>query len=205
MDTVSDLLSTDYGWMICAPPIEKTDPRVIKARLFNKGMKENASVFCHTQGWGIIAEAIIGRGDRAYEYYRKFMPAAYNTLADVRQIEPYVYCQFTNSKYSPRYGASRLPWLSGSASWAYYTAAQYILGIQPDYTGLRIDPCVPSDWKEISISRKFRGNNFQIVIRNPNGVQKGVRQITVNGKEIQGNLIPSKIMRNDNSVVVEMG
>jgi cellobiose phosphorylase len=205
MDTVSDLLSTDYGWMICAPPIEKTDPRVIKARLFNKGMKENASVFCHTQGWGIIAEAILGRGNRAYEYYRKFMPAAYNTLADVRQIEPYVYCQFTNSKYSPRYGASRLPWLSGSASWAYYTAAQYILGIQPDYTGLRIDPCIPSDWKEISISRKFRGKNFQIVIRNPNCVQKGVRQITVNGKEIQGNLIPFKIMQDDNTVVVEMG
>ncbi len=79
MDKVSELLSTDYGWMICAPPIEKTDPRVIKARLFNKGMKENASVFCHTQGWGIIAEALLGRGDRAYEFYRKFMPAAYNT------------------------------------------------------------------------------------------------------------------------------
>jgi len=204
MDVVNKRLSTEYGLMICDPPVEKTDPKVIKAVLFNKGMKENGSIFCHTQGWAIIAEAMLGRGNQAYEYYRKFMPSAYNTKAEVRQIEPYVYCQFTNSKYSPRYGASRLPWLSGSASWAYYTATQYILGIQPDYRGLKIDPCMPSDWKEVKVSRKFRKKDFTIVIRNKDGAQKGVKKITVNGEEIEGNIIPFETMKEKNEIVVVM-
>jgi cellobiose phosphorylase len=204
MDVVNKHLLTDYGLMICAPPVEKTDPRVIKARLFNKGMKENASVFCHTQGWAVIAETLLGRGKRAYDLYRKFMPAAYNTKAEIRQIEPYVYNQFTNSKYNPRYGASRLPWLSGSASWAYYTITQYILGIQPDYSGLRIDPCIPSRWKKIRITRIFRKKNFTIEIRNQSGAQKGVKKIVVNGTEIDGNIIPLDIMLENNDVIVLM-
>jgi N,N'-diacetylchitobiose phosphorylase len=205
MDVVRNRLSTDYGLMICDPPVEKTDPKVIKARLFNKGMKENASVFCHTQGWAIIAETILGRGDRAYEYYRKFMPAAYNTKAELRGIEPYVYCQFANSKYSPRHGASRLPWLTGSASWAYYTVTQYILGIQPHYFGLRIDPCIPSHWKELKITRRFRKKNFDIAIKNEGSVQKGVKRIILNGKKIDGNLIPLNLMEENNEVLVVMG
>jgi N,N'-diacetylchitobiose phosphorylase len=205
MNVVNRRLSTEYGLMICDPPVEKTDPKVIKARLFNKGMKENASVFCHTQGWAIIAEAMLGRGNAAYDYYRKFMPAAWNKRAEIREIEPYVYCQFTNSKYSPRHGASRLPWLSGSASWAYYTATQYILGIQPEYPGLRVDPCIPAEWKELKISRRFRNKNLRILIRNENGVQKGVKKILMNGKEIMGNLIPVEQMEEDNEVLVFMG
>ena len=205
MNVVNRRLSTEYGLMICDPPVEKTDPKVIKARLFNKGMKENASVFCHTQGWAIIAEAILGRGSAAYHYYRRFMPAAYNRKAEIREIEPYVYCQFTNSKYSPRHGASRLPWLSGSASWAYYTATQYILGIQPEYTGLRIDPCIPAEWKKLTITRRFRNKNLNITIRNENGVEKGVRKIEINGREIAGNLIPVEQMEEQNEVLVLMG
>jgi N,N'-diacetylchitobiose phosphorylase len=204
LDVVNKRLATDYGLMICDPPVEKTDPQVIKARLFNKGMKENGSIFQHTQSWVVIAETLIGRGNRAYEYFRKFMPSAYNTKAEIRQTEPYVYAQFTCSRYSPRYGASRLPWLSGTASWAYYTAAQYILGVQPDYNGLKIDPCIPSDWKEIKISRRFRKNNFNILIRNENSAQKGVKKITINGCEIKGNLIPVDQMKANNDVVVVM-
>lgn len=204
LDVVHRRLSTDYGLMICDPPVEKTDPKVIKARLFNKGMKENGSIFQHTQGWVVAAEALIGRGNKAYEYYRKFMPSAYNTKAELRQTEPYVYAQFTHSKYSPRYGASRLPWLSGTASWAYYVAAQYILGIQPDYNGLRIDPCIPSNWKEIKITRRFRDKQFNIVIKNKNGAQKGVKSMSINGKDILGNLIPLEMMNEKNDVVVVM-
>jgi cellobiose phosphorylase len=201
MNVVNRRLSTDYGLMICDPPVEKTDPKVIKARLFNKGMKENASVFCHTQGWAIIAEAMLGRGSRAYDYYRRFMPAACNRKAEIREIEPYVYCQFTNSKYSPRHGASRLPWLSGSASWA----TQYILGIQPEYTGLRIDPCIPGEWKKLTITRRFRNKYLNITIRNESGVEKGVRKIEINGREIAGNLIPVGQMEEQNEVLVIMG
>ena len=132
------------------------------------------------------------------------MPSAYNTKAELREIEPYVYSQFTHSKYSPRYGASRLPWLTGTASWAYYTATQYILGIQPDYEGLRIDPCIPSDWKEIKITRKFRNKIFNITIKNKNGAQKGVKKITLNNKRIGGNLIRVELMKDSNNVVVIM-
>ncbi|MGA3243508.1 MAG: glycosyl hydrolase family 65 protein [Bacteroidota bacterium] len=204
MDVVRDRLSTDYGLMICDPPVEKTDPKVIKARLFNKGMKENGSVFCHTQGWAVIAEAMLGRGDLAYEYYRKFMPSAYNSNAEVREIEPYVYCQFTNSRYSPRYGASRLPWLSGSASWAYYTATQYILGIQPEYGGLRIDPCLPSDWKEVKITRRFRGKNLAITIKKEAGIQKGTKMVVLNGEALEGNFIPFDRLQQNCEIVAIM-
>jgi cellobiose phosphorylase len=205
MDVVRERLLTDYGLMINEPPVEKTDPNVIKSRLFNKGMKENASVFNHTQSWVVIAETILGRGNNAYDYYRRFLPSAYNTKAELRQIEPYVYSQFTNSKFSPRYGASRLPWLTGTASWAYYTATHYILGIQPDYGGLRIDPCIPSTWKEIKVRRIFRNKNLNITIKNGNGAQKGVKSISVNNKKIEGNLIPLDEMKQNNEVFVIMG
>ncbi|UCE05001.1 MAG: N,N'-diacetylchitobiose phosphorylase, partial [bacterium] len=202
---VRERLATEYGVIIVDPPYEKTDHRVVKAPLFNKGMKENASIFSHTQGWAIIAETILGNGDQAYKYYRASMPAAYNTKAEIRQIEPYVNCQFTHSKHSPRFGASRLPWLSGAAAWSYYAATQYILGIQPDYYGLRIDPCIPSSWKEFSVTRKFRKKIFHIKVHNKSGVQKGIKKIITNEEVIAGNLIPLDKMKDENEVCVEMG
>lgn len=205
LKAVREHLATDYGVMVVSPPYEKTDHRVVKASLFNKGMKENASIFCHTQGWIVAAETMLGNGDQAYKYYRSFMPAAFNTKAEIRQIEPYVYCQYTHSKYSPRYGASRLPWLSGSATWAYYTATQYILGIQTDYEGLRIDPCIPSDWKGFSVKREFRGKKLDITIQNDTGVQKGVEKVILNGEELEGSFIPFSYMKGENTVLVEMG
>ncbi len=205
MKAVRDRLATEYGIVIVDPPYAKTDHRVVKASLFNKGMKENGSIFSHTQGWAIIAETLLGNGDQAFTYYRAFMPASYNTRGEIRQIEPYVYCQFTHSKYSPRFGASRLPWLSGSAAWSYYTATQYILGIQPDYFGLRIDPCIPSSWKEFSVTRRFRKKIFNIQVRNKSGIQKGVKKIIFNGEAIEGNLLPLDKMKEKNEVQVEMG
>jgi cellobiose phosphorylase len=205
MDSVRDHLATEYGIMICDPPYRKTDHRIIKASLFNEGMKENASIFSHTQGWAVIAETMLGGGNQAYKYYRAYMPAAYNTKAEIRQIEPYVNCQFTHSKYSPRFGASRLPWLTGAAAWSYYAATQYILGIQPDYDGLRIDPCIPADWKSVKLTRRFRNRQIAVEIKNDAAVQKGVKQITVNGKQITGNLIPIEILKDTNQVQVIMG
>jgi len=144
MSAVYEKLATEYGVMVCAPPFEETDFRVVRATMMNPGMKENGGIFVHTQGWIVMAETMLGHGNRAYSYFRSSMPSAYNSRADIREIEPYVYCQSTHSKYSSRYGVSRIPWLSGSAAWAYYAATQYILGIQPDYHGIRIDPCIPS-------------------------------------------------------------
>jgi cellobiose phosphorylase len=189
MDAVHEKLATKYGVMLCGPPFVKTDFNVVKAVLFNSGMKENCSIFNHTQGWAVIAEAMLGRGDQAFEYYKAYLPAAYNDRAENRQIEPYVYCQSTDSKYSPHFGASRLPWLSGAATWAYYAATQYILGIRPDYDGLVIDPCIPAKWDGFSVMRKFRDASYLIEVKNPDHVCKGVRQITVDGTVIDGDRV----------------
>lgn len=203
--SVREKLATEYGVEVCAPPYEKTDHKIVKAPLFNPGMKENASIFSHTQGWAVIAETLLGNGNQAYEYYRSYMPSAYNTKAEIRQIEPYVYCQFTHSRYSPRFGASRLPWLSGAATWSYYTATQYILGIQPEYNGIRIDPCIPSDWKQFEVTRRFRKKNIRIKINNPLGVEKGVKEIKLNGKNLESNIIPMESLTADNELIVTMG
>ncbi len=205
MNAVKNNLATEYGVEVCSPPYENTDHKVIKAPLFNQGMKENASIFSHTQGWAVIAETMLGNGKQAYEYYRAYMPAAYNTKSEVRQIEPYVYCQFTHSRYSPRFGASRLPWLSGAATWSYYSATQYIIGIRPDYNGLIIDPCIPAEWKKFSITRRFRGNVLNIDIENTNGVEKGVKEISINGETITSKLIPVELIKMTNDVKVIMG
>ncbi len=204
MKVVKDRLDTDYGIMLCDPPVKKVDPDVIKARLYNPGMKENGAVFCHTQGWAVIAETIRGNGNQAYKYLRGFLPARYNSIAEIRESEPYVYCQSTHSKYSPRFGASRLPWLTGAASWAYYSAANYVMGIQPDYYGLRINPCIPEDWEEFKVTRRFRNKVVRIKFENKNKVQKGVKKIIINGEEINDTLIPIDKIKDENDVLVIM-
>jgi cellobiose phosphorylase len=205
MKAVKENLASECGIAICAPPYVKTNHKIVKAPLFNEGMKENASIFSHTQGWAIIAETMLGNGEQAFNYLRAFMPAAYNTKAEIRQIEPYVNCQFTHSKYSPRFGAARLPWLTGAATWSYYAATQYIMGVQPEYNGLTIDPCVPASWKSFKMTRRFRGNHFSIEVINENGVQKGVSKLIVNGEELAGNFIPEGWMKAQNDVTVIMG
>lgn len=197
-------LASEFGIVVCAPPYEKADHRIVKAPLFNKGMKENASIFSHTQGWAIIAETMLGNGNQAYQYYRAVMPAAYNTKAEVRQIEPYVNCQFTHSKYSPRFGASRLPWLTGAATWSYFSATQYILGIQPEYSGITIDPCIPSEWEGFKVERIFRGKTLLIEVENPNGSQKGVKSIEVNGVSQDSSFISIDKLEETNTIKVIM-
>ena len=138
MDAMDKHLNTEYGVMLCAPPYVHADPQVALAVLFNPGMKENAGIFNHTQGWGVMAQAMLGRGDKAWEYMRNVLPGFYNDRAEVRQVEPYAVCQSTHARYSPRFGAGRLSWLSGAATWNYFAATQNILGVRPDYDGLRI-------------------------------------------------------------------
>jgi cellobiose phosphorylase len=173
--------------------------------VFNPGVKENAGIFNHTQGWGVMAECLLGHGDQAYQYYRACMPAAYNTRAEVRQSEPYVQAQTTYSTYSPRPGNSRTSWLTGAAAWSYYSATQYILGIRPEINGLRIDPCIPSAWSGFSAVRRFRGKTLRITIYNPEHVCKGVIKMTVDGDEIPGNLIPSDLPGVEHQVAVWLG
>ncbi len=205
MKSVKEQLATEFGLEICAPPYVQTDFHVMRAALFNPGMKENGSIFTHIQGWAVMAEALLGHGNQAYEYFKAYLPSAYNSRAEIRQIEPYVYCQSTHGRQSPRFGASRIPWLSGSATWSYYAATQYLLGIQPQYAGLRIDPCIPSDWHGFKATRFIRNKRIDIVVMNPNGVQKGVKRLLLNGEMLEGCLIPESEMKTVNQVIVEMG
>jgi cellobiose phosphorylase len=204
MNTVKEKLATPYGVMLCAPPFKETSVEIMSSVVFNEGIKENAGIFNHTQGWAVMAECMLGNGDRSYEYYRSFMPAAYNEKAEIRQIEPYVQGQTTYSTFSPRAGNTRTSWLTGAAPWAYYSATQYILGIRPEFNGLRIDPCIPSSWKGFKVERKFRNKLLKISVINDNNVQKGVSKIVINDETISGDFIPVNKMKDINTVTVIM-
>jgi N,N'-diacetylchitobiose phosphorylase len=205
MQTVQERLATPYGLMLSAPPFVKTPIDVMRAVVFNPGIKENAGIFNHTQGWGVMAECILGNGDLAYEYYRASMPAAYNDRAELRQAEPYVQCQTTYSIYSPRPGNGRTSWLTGAAAWAYFSATHYILGLRPEPEGLRIDPCIPAAWVGFKARRRFRGHVIQIDVQNPGHVCRGVKSLTLNGETLPGNLVPADRLSEQNVVEVVLG
>jgi len=205
MKQLGEWLFTDYGIRVCAPPYTSSDYNIVRAMLMNPGQKENGGIFIHTQGWAVMAEAMLGHGNRAYEYLRAYMPAAYNGKAEIREIEPYVVCQSTHGPESPRYGASRLPWLSGSATWTYYAISHYILGIKPEYEGISIDPCIPSSWKGYTATRIFRGKTLKIKVSNPDGVERGVQSLKVNGQVLAGTCIPAELLSAETEIEVVMG
>jgi N,N'-diacetylchitobiose phosphorylase len=198
-------LATEYGIALCAPPYTQGDYNIVRAQLMNPGTKENGGIFIHTQGWAVMAEAMMGNGNNAYKYLQSYLPGYYNDKAEIREIEPYVVCQSTHSKFSRNYGKSRIPWLSGSATWTYLAMTQYILGIRPEYNGLSIDPCIPESWGEFSVQRVFRGRNLSIKVYNPKGLQKGVNQIEINEEKIEGNYIAFDKLRVNNDIIVYLG
>ncbi len=205
METVHTRLATPYGLMLCAPPFRKTSVEVMRAVVFNPGVKENAGIFNHTQGWGIMAECLLGHGNRAYEYLRAAMPAAYNDRAEIRQSEPYVQAQTTYSRYSPREGNARTAWLTGAAAWFYFSAVQSVLGLRPEPDGLRIDPCIPAAWDGFSARRVFRGKTLEIHVHNPGHAQRGVSKLLLNGEALEGNLIPFERMKDENQAEAWLG
>lgn len=191
MESVRKRLATEHGLLLCDPPHTRPDPHIqLPLLAYPPGHKENGGIFCHSNAWAVVAECMLGNGDRAHEYYRSYLPARYNAAAEIRQVEPYVYCQFTHGKTSPRFGQSRNPWLTGTASWSYIAVTQHILGIKPVFEGLRIDPCIPRSWKTFSVKRRFRGKTLAITVDNPSGLSGGVRRMTLNGKSIEGNVVP---------------
>ncbi len=202
---VRDRLACEWGVAMCAPPFVETPVAVMRAVLFNPGNKENGGIFSHTQSWAVLAEIAGGDGDRAYAYYRSFLPAAQNDRADLREIEPYVHCQSTHSRFSAKTGRSRVPWLSGTASWAHHTAINHILGLKPEVGGLRIDPCIPRAWPGFSASRRFRGLTVHVEVDNPRGVNRGVVNLTVDGEPLPGNLAPAARLRDGTRVVATLG
>ena len=206
MDSLKQYLATEHGIVKNYPAYREEDLEVGAITSFPPGLKENAGIFCHANTWAVIAECLLGRGDRAFEYYLSFLPAAKNDDADRYTMEPYVYSQFITGKEHPyKFGRARNSWLTGTASWSYVALSQYILGVRSDYDSLVIDPCIPHDWEGYQVSREYRGKTFEITIKNPHKVSSGVAGMVVNGKEINGNKIPIDQMEEKNRVEIILG
>ncbi|MBI5699346.1 glycosyl transferase [Candidatus Saganbacteria bacterium] len=205
MDSVYQKLFTRHGIKLLTPAFTRFYPELGEISTYPPGLKENASIFCHPNPWAMIAECVLGRGERAYDYYRAILPLAHNDQAEVRKTEPYVYCQMVAGPDHPDFGEGKNSWLTGSAAWALVAASQWILGIRPEYDGLLIDPCVPRKWKQFKVKRVFRGSTYIINIKNPYGVSKGVKLVKVDGRQIVGNLVPAMKARKEFHVEVVMG
>ncbi len=205
MQTVYDHLNTKYGIKLSTPGYNGHDPKVGGVTTYPPGAKENSGIFLHPNPWAIIAETMLGNGDRAYEYYAQIDPAGKNDLIDIYECEPYVYAQNILSDEHPQFGLARNSWLSGTASWAYQAATQWILGIRAEYGGLRVDPCIPSAWEGFTATRRFRGALLKITVHNPDGASKGVSKMTVDGKTVAGNLIPLSLIKAEHQVEIWLG
>ena len=202
LNSVDKFLNTKYGLVLNNPAFTKYYIEYGEISTYPAGYKENAGIFCHNNAWIICAEAVIGRGDKAFEYYSKIAPAFLEDISDLHRTEPYVYAQMIAGKDAKRHGEAKNSWLTGTAAWNFVAISQYILGIIPDYEGLKIDPCIPEEWEGFSVTRKFRGNEYNISIKNPQGVSKGVVKVTVDGVRINGNILP--VFENGTSHEVEV-
>lgn len=204
LDSVKEHLDCPYGIVLNNPPFTRYYIEYGEISTYPKGYKENAGIFCHNNPWIMIGETVLGRGDQAWEYYRKINPAYLEDLSELHKTEPYVYSQMIAGKDAAKPGEAKNSWLTGTAAWNYYAISQYILGIRPTYGGLLIDPCIPGGWDGFKVTRTFRGALFQIEVRNPRGVCKGVRTLTLDGKPLESNLIPP-MPGGTYSVLVELG
>lgn len=205
MDSVERELNTPYGAMVMYPPYDNHAFPGALMHCFNKCTKENAGIFSQPQGWLILAEAKIGEGNRAYQYWKEAAPATYNDNAEHRVLEPYVYGQFVEGKDSPFAGRAHVHWLTGTASTVMVGTTEGILGLNPESKGIVIDPSIPSEWKEYTFEKVFRGKMLNVTVKNPNGVQHGVKSVEVNGSVIDGKLIEASILKDNNDVVITMG
>ena len=204
MENVHKILNTDYGAILMDPPFHAHAFDGALAALFNPGTKENAGIFSQSQGWLILAEALLGHGNRAFEYYMENSPAAQNDKAEIRTIEPYCYGQFTEGKASPMHGRSHVHWLTGTASTIMVGCVEGILGLRPDPNGIRIAPSIPSEWKEFSVEKVFRGKKLHIRVENPDGKESGFASMTVNGKSYEDNYIAAYELADENEIVLRM-
>ena len=190
LDSVEKRLATKNGIMLQQPAYKTYHLHLGEVSSYPPGYKENAGIFTHNNTWIQIAETMIGRGDKAMEYYKAICPPTKEKQIDIYRSEPYVYSQMTAGNDAPTTGEGKNSWLTGTAAWSFVGISNYIIGIKPDYDGLIIDPCIPEDWDEYKVTRKFRGATYNISIKNPDKISKGNVKISIDGKEIIGNKIP---------------
>ena len=204
LKSVEKRLDTKYGVMILQPAYTKYHVELGEVSSYPPGYKENAGIFCHNNPWVSIAETVLGHGDRAFEIYKKTCPAYIEDISDVHCTEPYVYSQMVAGRDAKFFGQGKNSWLTGTAAWTFVNISQYILGVYPTHKGLSIDPCVPADFGDFEITRKYRGAVYNISVKQ-NGAQKGIKKLIVNGKEVAGNVIPYEDGVKEYNVVAEMG
>ena len=190
LDAVGERLGSKYGLVLNNPAFTKYYVEYGEISTYPAGYKENAGVFCHNNAWIMCAEAFMGRGDRAFDYYTRIAPAYTEEYSEIHRLEPYVYAQMVAGKDAKRFGEAKNSWLTGTASWNFIAISQYILGVKPEYDGLMIDPAIPAGWDGYELTRQFRGDVFRVKVMNPDHVCKGVAKMMVDGSEVAGNVIP---------------
>jgi cellobiose phosphorylase len=205
LDSVRERLDSDVGVVLHQPAFTRYRMEYGEITSYPPGYKENAGVFCHNNPWIMIGETVLGRGDRAFEYYRKIAPAYREEASDRHRLEPYVYAQMVAGRDAYRPGEAKNSWLTGTAAWNYYAITQFILGIKPGYDALDIDPCIPPAWDGFKVTRVFRGATYHIEVRNPRHVSKGIRQVSLDGKRMSGGTIPILDPGSEHRVTVELG
>ena len=194
-----------YGIVLQQPAYSKYYLNLGEISSYPPGYKENAGIFCHNNPWVSIAETRIGRGDRAFEIYRRTCPAYIEEISEIHRTEPYVYSQMIAGKDAPKHGEAKNSWLTGTAAWTFVNVSQYILGIRPSFDGLEIDPCLPSNMDGFTATRKYRNAVYYITVKNPNHVEKGVQKLTVNGEVVDGTCVKTADNVKEYHVEVVMG
>ena len=202
MDSVDKYLFTPYGILLNAPSYTVPDDDIGFVTRVYPGLKENGSIFSHPNPWAWAAECVLGRGDRAMKFYNALCPYYQNNMIEIRQSEPYSYCQFVVGRDHTAFGRARHPFMTGSGGWAYFSTTRYMLGIRPDFEHLTIDPCIPADWKEFSAVRRWRGAEYDIHVENPDGVMKGVQELYLDGEKVERIPVMAQGSRHDVRVVM---
>jgi N,N'-diacetylchitobiose phosphorylase len=204
LDAMDEHLFTPWGLHLLQPSFSQPNDEIGFMGRVYKGIKENGAIFSHPNPWAVIAAAKLGQGARAMRFYDSMLPYNQNDNIEVRQAEPYSYCQFVYGAEHQHHGRARHPWLTGSAGWNYTAVTKWILGIRPGFSGLTVDPCIPPAWDGFAVMRQWRGARYAITVENPNHVSKGVRSVTVNGKSVAGE-VPIQLPGTRNTVTVVLG
>ena len=205
MNSVHEILNTPYGAKLLEPPYKEHYFDGALMHIFNADTKENGGIFSQSQGWLILAEGLLGHGDRAFEYFLESSPATLNDKAEVRVLEPYVHGQFTEAKHSPFAGRSHVHWLTGTASTVMVGCTEGICGIRPDAEGITVSPSIPSAWDGFKMKKNFRGKHLNIDVQNPNHVQSGVKSVSVNGKLQESAYIKASDLKEQNDIIITLG
>ena len=204
LESVHSKLNTPYGVKLMDPPYVDHAFEGALMLLFNPGTKENSGIFSQTQGWIILAESLMGHGNRAFEYFTESSPAAMNDKAEIRKLEPYCHGQFTESNDSPFAGRSHVHWLTGTASTVMVGCVEGILGLRPDFYGIKLAPSIPSEWKSFEMDKDYRGKKLHITVNNPNGCESGYKEVLLNGKNMESNYIPFESLSDNNDIIINM-